>query len=36
MLTVVETPAFQKQAALIWSESERIAFIDWIAQNALA
>ena len=36
MLTVVETPTFQKQAALIWSESERIAFIDWIAQNALA
>lgn len=36
MLTVVETPTFQKQAALIWSESERIAFIDWIAQNPLA
>jgi hypothetical protein len=36
MLTVVETPTFQKQAAVIWRESERIAFIDWIAQNALA
>jgi mRNA-degrading endonuclease RelE of RelBE toxin-antitoxin system len=24
------------QAAVIWRESERIAFIDWIAQNALA
>jgi mRNA-degrading endonuclease RelE of RelBE toxin-antitoxin system len=36
MLTVVETPTFQKQAALIWRESERIAFIDWIAENALA
>ena len=36
MLTVVETTTFQKQAALIWRESERIAFIDWIAENALA
>lgn len=36
MFTVVETPTFQKQAALIWRESERIAFIDWIAENALA
>jgi mRNA-degrading endonuclease RelE of RelBE toxin-antitoxin system len=36
MLTVVETPTFQKQAAVIWRESERIAFIDWIAENALA
>ena len=33
---MVETPTFQKQAALIWRESERIAFIDWIAENALA
>ena len=36
MFTVVETPTFQKQAAVIWRESERIAFIDWIAENALA
>jgi len=36
MLTVIETPIFQKQAAKIWSESERMAFIDWIADNPLA
>lgn len=36
MLTVVETPIFQKQAAKIWSESERMAFIDWISDNPLA
>jgi mRNA-degrading endonuclease RelE of RelBE toxin-antitoxin system len=36
MYTVVETPTFQKQAEKIWSESERIEFIDWIAENALA
>jgi hypothetical protein len=36
MLTVVETPIFQKQAEKIWSESERMGFIDWISQNPLA
>jgi len=36
MLTVIETPIFQKQAAKIWSESERMEFIDWIADNPLA
>lgn len=34
--TVIETPTFQKQAEKIWSESERLAFIDWIAVNPLA
>ena len=33
MFTVVETPTFQKQAEKIWSESERMDFIDWIAEN---
>jgi hypothetical protein len=28
MRTVIETPTFQKQAEKIWSESERLAFID--------
>lgn len=36
MLTVVELPTFQRQAADIWSEAERHAFIDWIAANPLA
>jgi mRNA-degrading endonuclease RelE of RelBE toxin-antitoxin system len=36
MRTVIETPTFQKQAEKIWSEEERLAFIDWIARNPLA
>jgi len=35
MKTVIETPTFQKQAAAIWTEDERLAFISWIAQNPL-
>ena len=31
MFTVIETPAFQKQAAKIWTEAERLDFIAWIA-----
>ncbi len=36
MRTVIETPTFQKQAEKLWTESERLAFIDWIAANPLA
>ncbi|MDD2865159.1 MAG: type II toxin-antitoxin system RelE/ParE family toxin [Methylococcales bacterium] len=36
MRTVIETPTFQKQAAKIWTDDERLAFIDWIAENPLA
>ncbi len=36
MKTVIETPTFQKQAAYCWTEDERLAFIDWIAQNPFA
>lgn len=36
MRTVIETPTFQKQAEKIWSDDERLDFIDWIAQNPLA
>ena len=36
MRTVIETPTFQKQAGKLWSEDERLAFVDWIATNALA
>ena len=34
MFTVIETPIFQKQASQVWSQDERHAFIDWIAQNS--
>jgi mRNA-degrading endonuclease RelE of RelBE toxin-antitoxin system len=33
MRTVIETPTFQKQAEKLWSENERVTFIDWIAAN---
>jgi hypothetical protein len=33
---VIETPTFQKQAEKLWTEDERLSFIDWIAQNPLA
>ena len=36
MRTVIETPTFQKNAAKLWSDDERVAFIDWIALNPLA
>ena len=34
--TVIETPTFQKQADKLWTQDERLAFIDWIAENPLA
>jgi hypothetical protein len=36
MRTVIETPTFQKQAEKLWTQDERVAFIDWIAANPLA
>jgi len=36
MLTVIETPTFQKQAAAVWSETERLEFITYIAANPTA
>jgi hypothetical protein len=36
LLTVIEHPIFQRQAADIWTNEEREAFIDWIAANPLA
>lgn len=36
MRTVVETPTFQKNAAKLWSDDERLALIDWISVNPLA
>jgi hypothetical protein len=35
MNTVAETDIFQRYAATIWSNAERMAFIDWIAANPL-
>jgi hypothetical protein len=36
VLTVVETPTFQRQADKVWSAAQRHAFIDWIASNPTA
>jgi hypothetical protein len=36
MYTVVESPEFIECSAKVWSEPERLAFIDWIADNAFA
>ena len=33
MLTVIETPTFQKQVVKVWSQEERHDFINWIAAN---
>jgi hypothetical protein len=34
--TVAETPIFQRYAADVWSDAERIEFINWIATNPTA
>lgn len=34
MFTVIETEVFLRAAAQVWSDSERIAFIDWLAANS--
>lgn len=36
MRTVIETPTFQKQAAKLWDDAERVEFINWIAANPAA
>ncbi|QCI11553.1 DNA-binding protein [Pseudomonas putida] len=36
MRTVIETPTFQKNAAKLWTDEERVAFIDWISANPSA
>lgn len=33
MRTVAETPIFERYAAEVWTEAERLKFIDWIAAN---
>ena len=34
MYTVIETPEFVTWSAKLWSDAERMAFIDWIAEHA--
>ncbi len=36
MLTIIETPTFQRQVDKIWSEDELLNFISWIAKNPTA
>jgi hypothetical protein len=36
MFTVIESPEFIEWAAKVWGDAERIEFIDWIAENAIA
>jgi hypothetical protein len=36
MHTVVESPEFIEWSARVWSDDERIEFIDWISENPLA
>jgi hypothetical protein len=36
MHTVVESPEFVAWSAKVWSDDERIEFIDWISDHALA
>ena len=33
MLTIVETPTFKAEADKIWSETERMDFMAWLAIN---
>ena len=33
MYTVIETDVFVRAAAQVWTDSERVTFIDWLAAN---
>ncbi|MGB9128062.1 MAG: transcriptional regulator [Thiobacillus sp.] len=33
MYTVIETDVFVRAAAQVWTDVERVAFIDWLAAN---
>ena len=35
MYTVIETHVFKRSADLIWSEDQRLQFVEWLANNAL-
>lgn len=36
MFTVIETPTFQRLAADVWSDAERLEFVSYIAANVEA
>ena len=36
MYTFIETPIFERYAAEIWTNDERLAFIAWLSNNILA
>lgn len=36
MYTIIETDAFKRYAQTVWSDTEREAFINWLASNPLA
>lgn len=36
MITVIETLNFEKQASKIWSDEERLDFIEWVISNTHA
>lgn len=36
MFTVIETPTFQRLAADVWNEEERMEFVSFIAENTEA
>lgn len=36
MYAVIESPEFIEWSAKVWNDVERLAFIDWIADNASA
>jgi hypothetical protein len=36
MHTVIETAEFIEWSAQVWTDAERISFIDWISENPLA
>ena len=36
MLTVIESPEFIVWSTQVWSDAERVEFIDWIADNPMA
>jgi hypothetical protein len=33
MYTVIETEVFARAAAQVWTDAERVAFIDWLAAH---
>ncbi|MBK5205972.1 MAG: transcriptional regulator [Polaromonas sp.] len=36
MLTIIETPNFQRMVTAVWSEAEREEFVSFISENAQA